>query len=254
MLIATMAVSLSACGGNKDDWSAIKKEGVLTIGITFYEPMNYKDSTGKLIGFDTEFAEAVCQKLGIRANFVEIDWDNKVVELKAKNIDVVWNGMTLKDELKPNMDFSQAYMDNSQCVVVKKANLAQYANSESCTGKTAAAENGSAGKAEAGKLTTSVTGVAKQTDALLEVKAGSSDFAVIDILMAEKLVGTGDYQDLAIATNIKLASEQYGVGLRKGSTLTAKINEAINALLAEGKLQQIATKYNLSNALITSQN
>ncbi len=104
---------------DEDDLAYVKEKGTLIIGITEYAPMNYYDESGKLVGFDTEFAEAVCEKLGVTPEFVVIDWNTKVVELASKNIDCIWNGMTILDDLKENLDFSAAYMRNKQVLVVK---------------------------------------------------------------------------------------------------------------------------------------
>ena len=85
------------------DLAYIKDKGELTIGITLFAPMNYEDENQELIGFETEFAEAVCAKLGVDANFVEINWNSKEIELNSKNIDCIWNGMTITEERATNM-------------------------------------------------------------------------------------------------------------------------------------------------------
>lgn len=101
------------------DWAYIQGKGKLVIGITLFSPMNYKDDNGELIGFETEFAKAVCAELGIEAEFVVIDWKSKEVELNSKNIDCIWNGMTIDDDRKANMSISIPYMKNKQVKIVK---------------------------------------------------------------------------------------------------------------------------------------
>lgn len=102
------------------DWEYIKNKGELIIGITYFAPMNYLDADGKLVGFETEFATAVCAELGVTPKFVEINWNSKETELQAKSIDCIWNGMTINDERKENMSITIPYMENKQVLIVKK--------------------------------------------------------------------------------------------------------------------------------------
>ncbi len=218
------------------------------MGITLYEPMNYKDENGNLTGFDTERTEAVCEKLGVTAEFVEIDWDQKVTELKSGSIDCVWNGMTLTDELKENMDFSVPYAGNTQVCVINKANADVYTSLESMADARIVAEAGSTGAAavEANETlkNAQLTTMTAQRDNHLELKIGTADVAVIDGVMAKASVGEGtSYDDLMIVEGLELSKEEYGVGLRKGSDLTAKINEALQQLADEGFVDQLAEKY-----------
>ena len=101
------------------DYKYIMDKGELVIGITYFAPMNYLTDDGELVGFETEFAKAVCKKLGIKAKFQEISWNAKETELKSKNIDCIWNGMTITEERAENMSLSIPYMQNKQVKVVK---------------------------------------------------------------------------------------------------------------------------------------
>ena len=130
LLCLTMVFSMTACGGKNSDSNGdskeasesdvdyIKDKGTLVVGITDFEPMDYKDDSGEWVGFDADMAKMVAESLGVDVEFVEIDWDNKIMELKSKNIDVVWNGMTLTDEVKNSMECTNAYCKNAQVVVV----------------------------------------------------------------------------------------------------------------------------------------
>ncbi len=100
------------------DVAYIKDKGTLIVGITDFAPMDYKDESGEWIGFDADMARMVAEKLGVEAQFVEIDWDNKIMELESKNIDVVWNGMTLTSEVTEAMECTNAYCNNAQVIVV----------------------------------------------------------------------------------------------------------------------------------------
>ena len=100
------------------DVAYIQDKGTLIVGITDFAPMDYKDDNGEWIGFDADMARLVAEKLGVEAQFVEIDWDNKIMELDSKNIDVVWNGMTLTQEVTEAMECTNAYCNNAQVIVV----------------------------------------------------------------------------------------------------------------------------------------
>jgi len=233
------------------DLAYIVGNGKMVIGITEYAPMNYYDDAGKLIGFDTEFAEAVCAKLGVTPEFVVINWDTKEMELEAKNIDCIWNGFTITEERKEALEFTDPYVKNMQVVVIKADNAATYVDTASLSGANLVAEMGSTGESsiadDENLSQASYVGVSKMADALLEVKAGTADAAVIDYVMAKAMVGEGtDYADLMIMDGVELAYEEYGVGFRKGSDAAAAVNEATAALIAEGSLPEIAAEYGLA--------
>lgn len=233
------------------DLAYIVANGKMVIGITEYAPMNYYDDAGKLIGFDTEYAEAVCEKLGVAPEFVVINWDTKEMELEAKNIDCIWNGFTITEERKAALEFTAPYVKNMQVVVIKADNAATYPDTASLSGANLVAEMGSTGESsiadDENLSQASYVGVSKMADALLEVKAGTADAAVIDYVMAKAMVGEGtDYADLMIMDGVELAYEEYGVGFRKGSDAAAAVNEATAALIAEGTLPEIAARYGLA--------
>ena len=250
MLAATM---FAACGEkveNAGETAAdtVAKDGVMVIGYTIYEPMNYLEGD-KLTGFDTEFAEAVCEKLGYEPEFVEINWDTKFVTLDSKKIDCIWNGMTISDEVKKNCDVSAAYVKNAQVVVMKKDVIDNYKDVESLKGLKFAAEAGSAGEQaiQENGLDGNYSPVAAQTDAVLAVMGGQADACVIDITMAKAMTAEGtDYDSLTYS--LELTSEEYGIGFRKGSALTSDVNKAIEELVADGTLPALAEKYSLNLA------
>jgi len=254
------APSASASGEQpaaEDDLAYITDNGKMVIGYTVYEPMNYTDDKGEFTGFDTEFAKAVCEKLGVEPEFVEINWDTKEVELNAKSIDCIWNGLTITDERSTNMSISLPYVKNAQVIVVKAdSNIKSTAD---LVGKTVVAEIGSAGEMqiiggedaepEANLAKANYIGMGKQTDCLLEVKAGTADAAVLDWTLAKTMVGEGtDYSDLKILNGVELASEEYGIAFRQGSNVTEKVNKIIEELVADGTLPALAEKYGLSLA------
>ena len=268
-----MALSLAACGGAEStstaassaasgsaaasaasasgdsDLEYIKNKGKMVIGYTVYEPMNYTDADGNFTGFDTELATAVCEKLGVEPEFVEINWDTKIVELDAKSIDCIWNGLTLTDEIMQNTATTKAYAKNAQVVVVKDGT--DYTSTADLVGKTVVAEAGSAGEAaiqgdenlaQADYVSKSV-----QTDCLMEVAAGTADAAVLDLTLANAMIGEGtDYANLKIVD--ELNAEEYGVAFRKGSDAAEAVNNAFDELKADGTLDALAEKYDLTLA------
>ena len=231
------------------DVAYIQDKGTLVIGITDFEPMDYKDADGSWIGFDADMAKAFAESLGVTAEFVEIDWDNKILELDSKTIDCVWNGMTLTAEVTSTMECSNAYCNNAQVVIVPADKASEYQSVESVKDLTFAAEAGSAGEAELTALGYTVTPVKAQSDALMEVAAGTSDAAVIDSLMAAAMVGEGTgYASLTYTCGLN--SEEYGVGFRKGSDLAQKLNDFFKASYADGSMMQIAETYGVQAAII----
>ena len=253
LLALVTVLSLCACSqsGSKDDSDLdyIKKNGKLVIGYTVYAPMNYTDDDGNFVGFDTELATAVCEKLGVTSEFVEIDWNTRYTELAAKSIDCVWNGMTLTQEIQDQTACTKAYAKNAQVVVMKKD--AAYASTADLIGKTVTCETGSAGQEtiEADENLSQAELVTKsvQTDCLMEVKAGTADAAVLDLTLASAMIGEGtDYADLMIVD--ELNAEEYGVAFRKGSDVAAAVDQIFDELKADGTMADLAQKYGLTLA------
>ena len=268
-LSLVMMLSLAACGGSKapaasgsaapagsadgsaaaaeSDLEYVKGKGKLVVGITDFAPMDYKDKDGKWIGFDADNATAFAKSLGVDVEFIEVDWDNKIMELDSKSIDCVWNGMTLTDEVKNSMETSKPYCENAQVVVVKAADADKYKDTDSLKDLKFAAEAGSAGAAEVKKLGLECTELTTQADALMEVQAGTSDACVIDLLMAGAMIGEGtDYANLVIKDELNV--EEYGAAFRKGSDVAAAVDTAFDELKADGTMQTLADKYGLTLA------
>ncbi|MDD2954889.1 MAG: transporter substrate-binding domain-containing protein [Oscillospiraceae bacterium] len=277
ILAACMAFSLAACGSApveadsvpssqpeasqpvsseepgsepaESDLAYVKGNGKMIIGYTTYEPMNYTDASGEFTGFDTELAKAVCEKLGVEPEFVEINWETKEVELNAKSIDCIWNGLTINDERRATMELTDPYVLNAQVVVMKSG--AEYDGTASLVGKTVCAEAGSAGETtiagDEGLAQADYISKDVQTACLMEVAAGTCDAAVLDLTLANAMIGEGtDYAGLAIME--RLAVEDYGVAFRKGSDICAAVNGVFDELTADGTLGALAEKYNLDLA------
>ncbi len=246
---AESAAASEAAPAEESDLDYVLGKGTLVVGITDFAPMDYKNEAGEWIGFDADMAKAFAESLGVAVEFVEIDWDNKVLELDGKTVDCIWNGMTLTDEVKAAMETSNAYCNNAQVVIVPADKAADYQDVESVKGLNFAVEAGSAGEDEVAALGASYTPVKAQADALMEVAAGTSEAAVIDSLMAAAMVGEGTgYADLTYT--VGLNSEEYGVGFRKGSELAQKLNEFFSAAYADGSMMKTAETYGVQAAII----
>jgi len=191
---AAMAESFVDMGRTQEgDLAFIKSKGELKIGITIFAPMNYYDEAGTLVGFDTEFAEAVCSKLGVNPKFIEINWDTKEAELAAQNIDCIWNGLTVTEERRQNIEFTVPYLFNKQVIVIRIADADKFKTVDDLANAKLTAEMSSAGEdaiMEHPVLSGApYTAMQKQTDTLLEVKTGKADAAVLDYTAARSLVG-----------------------------------------------------------------
>ena len=280
-LALTMALSLAACGNSggssssapadasgsssqansstssssantESDLAYVQDKGTLVVGITEFEPMDYQNTDGEWIGFDADMAKAFAESLGVEVQFQVIDWDNKIMELDGKTIDVVWNGMTLTDEVTSAMSCSNPYCNNYQVVVVPADVAADYPDAASMSELNFAVESGSAGEEQAELNGFTSTPVLDQATAVLEVESGTADAAIIDSLMADAMVGEGtSYEDLTYTISLnEEEGEQYGVGFRKGSDLVEKLNQFFVDSYADGTMMELAETYGVQAAII----
>ena len=246
-LLMVSGISMVGCD-KTSDVEKVQKLDFINVGITMYEPMDYYAEDGEtVVGFDAELAEAFAKTLDAGVRFIPIKWDSKILELESGKIDLIWNGMTITNELKQKIDLTIPYATNYQCVVTKSSNIASYSDPDSIKNMKVAVESGSAGESAA-EGCTNISKVTSQEAALLEVKSGTSDCAIIDVTMANSVVGKGDFTELATveASKIAFEKEDFGVGLRKNSDLTDKLNKFFKDSYASGLLGQLSTKYNVA--------
>ena len=282
MLTAAMALSFAACGGSassassasgtagsseaesaadsaaasenvasftESDVAYVQDKGTLVVGMTDFAPMDYRNDSGEWIGFDADMAKAFAEYLGVEAEFLEINWDNKLMELDTKGVDAIWNGMTITDEVTNGASVSEPYCNNGQVVVLPADKAADYQDVESLSGLSFAVENGSAGAAQLDELGIAYVAKTTQADALMEVASGASDACVIDLLMAGAMIGEGtSYPDLTYT--VQLNSEEYGVGFRKGSDLVDAFNTFWQEAYDDGTVMEVAAAYGVQESVI----
>ncbi|MBQ2866435.1 MAG: transporter substrate-binding domain-containing protein [Clostridia bacterium] len=238
-------------------FAGCKEEKTVVVGYTDYAPMNYLDESGKLVGFDTELAEAVFEGLGYKVVFKEIEWSAKYTDVNSGNIDCIWNGFTANVaddddgvQRAQKVDFSYNYMENRQVIVVKKDS--GITTAADLSGKQGAAESGSAGEGYGKSFEgATIKGFLKQTDCLFEVKSGTAAFCVLDAQLAKSYCGKGDYADLQIVDDLSSDVEYYAIGFKKGSELTAEVNKQLEKLAKDGTIAALGEKYGVANTVIT---
>lgn len=265
LLALTLTASLAACGKTQtttppadtapdapaadSDVAYIQDKGTLVVGMTDFAPMDYKNDAGEWVGFDADMAKLFAESLGVKIEFVEINWDNKALELDTKAIDAVWNGMTLTQEVTSLMGTSNPYCLNGQVVVVPADKAEQYQSEDSLSDLKFAVENGSAGAEQLDARSLSYTALQTQANALMEVASGASDACVIDLLMAGAMIGEGtSYPDLTYT--VQLNSEEYGVGFRKESDLVDAFNTFWKGAYDAGTVMEVATTYGVQESVI----
>ena len=243
------AASENVASSADSDLAYVQDKGTLVVGMTDFAPMDYRDENGEWIGFDADMAKAFAEYLGVEVEFLEINWDNKLMELDAKGVDAIWNGMTITDEVTSGASVSEPYCNNGQVVVLPADKAADYQDVESLSGLNFAVENGSAGAAQLDELGIAYVAKTTQADALMEVASGASDACVIDLLMAGAMIGEGtSYPDLTYT--VQLNSEEYGVGFRKGSDLADAFNTFWKEAYDDGTVMEVATTYGVQESVI----
>ncbi len=258
LMVLAMLFAFVGCGSEEtssDASASTDNQEVITVGYTIYEPMNFLDEDGNLVGYDTELAETVFGNLGYKVLFQEIVWDDKYTNLDANTIDCIWNGFTCNTAdddgiaRAEKVDFSYNYMENRQVIVVKKDSAIKVA--ADLKNKFGVAESASAGETYGKSFEgANIKGFTKQTECLTEVKAGTADFAVVDAQLAKSYCGNGDYADLIIVDGLSSDVEYYGIGFKKGSELTEKVNAELEKLGADGTIEALAKKYGVENTAI----
>lgn len=255
MLLIAAILVLTICTGcaknnentgfeqGQSDLEYVQSKGTLVVGITDFAPMDYRDGDG-WTGFDAELAKEFAESIGVTVQFEEIEWNKKTKLLEKGTIDCIWNGMTMTEELQEVISCSEPYLSNSQVVVLPDSDMVLYNTVENCQHLLFAVEAGSTGESVLKELKYRYTTFSTQLEALRSVSEKKADAAVIDIIMAGYYTNDGQEFD-NLGFKISLNDEKFCVGLRKGSDLTEKVNEFIEAIYEDGTINSLAEQYGL---------
>lgn len=271
LLVLVLAVtSFAACGERpaptvepsqgatqepKTDWSYIQDKGTFVLGFDQeFPPMGFVDDNGDYAGFDIDVAKECCKSLGVELVLQPINWDTKELELFTKNIDCIWNGFTITDERKNEMNFSQPYMNNKQVVVVKKSEADNYTSKEDMVGKKIAVQTSSAALdlvlAETILKNNKPIEIDSNVQILNDIKNGIEDVAVMDSVLAGYAIENNKaLKESLTLVDITFSTEKYGIAFRKDSDAAAKLDKVIAELYNNGKMVEIANKYGLADSL-----
>ena len=241
LMVFCMLFAFAGCGSREtSDLEYVKERGKLVVGITVFEPMDFQDKDGNWVGFDAELAKAFADEIGVDAEFQIIEWNNKAMELDGKSIDVVWNGMTLNDEVKAAMDCSNAYFNNAQVVIVKEDS--DIASPDDLEGKKIGVQLGTTGDIYAGDIKdATVERYNKGFEAVQALTQDKIDAVVIDGEPAKVFVKENEGLKML---DEAFTEEDYAIAVAKGNDeLLDKINTALGELKDSGELDKIVDKY-----------
>ena len=232
--------------------SYIQDKGTFILGLDdSFPPMGFRDENNEIVGFDIDVAKVVAEKLGVEFVAQPIAWDSKELELNAKNIDCIWNGMSITPDREASMAMTFPYLNNQMVFYVKAD--AEIATLEDLAGKTVAGQNGSYAEellagdfADLAATMNEVLGYDEYLTALMDLQTGGCDAVLVDLVVGEYKVSGMGADDLVAGP--ALADDNYGIGFRKGSDVTEKLNAFLSKLMKDGTLQTLAEKYGLTLA------
>ncbi len=256
LVLAMGTMALVGCGAKKEaeapaegaDWTYITDKGVLIVGLDdTFAPMGFRDKDGSLVGFDIDLANAVGEKLGVAIEFKPIEWSAKEMELSAKTIDCIWNGMSATPERMESMQLSDKYLNNKIVIMassdeVKIASAADLANYKVGTQAQSAALESMQASENFEDFKANISEYGSYDDAVLDMQGGRIDCIVIDQVL-------GEYINQKLGGKMHLCEFDFGddfyaIGFRKGETvLVDKVNEALRALIDDGTAKTISEKW-----------
>ncbi|HHU51377.1 MAG TPA: amino acid ABC transporter substrate-binding protein [Firmicutes bacterium] len=249
ILMTLLAFTFSGCGNQQkeDSWKEVQKKGEFVLGLDdSFPPMGYRDENGEITGFDIDLAKEVCARLQINLKVQPISWDAKEQELNTKNIDCIWNGLTITEERKKTILFSEPYMDNRQILVVRADSKLN--SLSDLAGKRLGLQAGSSamdalnGAPEFKDHLAEVVEFDDNMTALMDLEMGGLDAVLMDEIVARFYIQQKNKSYLVL--DEALASEEYGIGFRKSdSELRDKVQAALEEMAADGSLAEISTKW-----------
>ena len=252
-LFAAILVVMMMVGGfaHAEDTSIsyIQEKGTFILCLDdSFPPMGFRDENNEIVGFDIDVAKVVAEKLGVEFIAQPIAWDAKELELNSKNIDCIWNGMSITPEREESMAMTFPYLNNQMIFYVKADS--GIAALEDLAGKVVAVQNGSYAEellagdyAElAATFDGDVLGYDEYLTALMDLQTGGCDAVLVDLVVGEyKVTGMGATDLIA---GPALADDNYGIGFRKeDAALRDKVQEILIEMKADGTLAEICKKW-----------
>ena len=241
------AAFVTGCGGQKQDAGNTQQKSKIIIGLDDnFPPMGFRDESGKIIGFDIDLATEAAKRLGVEVEFKPIDWDSKEAALKSKQVDMLWNGLTITDERKQQIAFSKPYCNNAQILVVRSDS--PIADRAGLAGKTLGTQEGSSSidaleknadfKASLGSVKTYGDFVA----ALMDLELGRLDGVLVDSVVGRYYMSKKEGTFKVI--DDKMGDEQFGVGMRQEDTLLQeKLNDVLKQMSQDGTMAKTSQKW-----------
>lgn len=251
IVIFLMGILLTGCGqtqkSNDTSWDDIKAKGKFVVGLDdSFPPMGFRDEKGQIVGFDIDMAKAAAEKLGVKVEFKPVEWDGVILSLNNKDIDVIWNGLTITEERKKQIAFSKVYLQNKQIIVVQKNSTIN--SKKDLSGKTVGLQMGSSSEkalkadADTSKSLKEVRKYSNNTEALLDLSQGRTDAVIVDEVVGRYYIEKKP--DLYKILDDNFGVEDYGVGIRKTDTsFKEKLDEALDTIKSDGTADKISQKW-----------
>lgn len=251
IVIFLMGILLTGCGQtqkSKDtSWDDIKSKGKFVVGLDdSFPPMGFRDEKGEIVGFDIDMAKAAAEKLGVKVEFKPVDWDGVILSLNNKDIDVIWNGLSISEDRKKQINFSEVYLQNKQIIVVQKNSTIN--SKKDLSGKTVGLQMGSTSEkalnadTSTSKSLKEVRKYSNNTEALLDLSQGRTDAVIVDEVVGRYYIEKKP--DLYKILDDNFGVEDYGVGMRKTDTsFKEKLNEALDTIKNDGTADKISQKW-----------
>lgn len=245
-LSLTLLMSCSSSSGtNLTDLDYIMDNGTLVVGLDdTFPPMGFRDESNEIVGFDIDVATAVADLMGVSVKFQPIEWNSKEQELKTKRVDVLWNGLSVTDDRRKNINFSKSYMDNEMTLVTTKeiSSISELAGAKLGLQGGSSAQIALDSNPDFKNSLAEVVSFTSNTTALLDLETGRIDAVLMDSIAANYMKEITGKPFYILADG--LSAEEYAVGLRLEDTLlTAEIDMALLALKEDGTLSEISNKW-----------
>ena len=248
VFMAVLMMLALTCGiayGKDNSLEDIKKKGYFTVGLdATFAPMGFRDESGELVGFDIDLAKEVAKRMGVEAKFKPCEWYAIIFDLRSKNIDMVWNGMSVTEQRKKQVAFTEPYLVVGQIIFTRKGTAPAKINE--LAGKVVGVQLGSSGalaveKSPIASQIKEVKKYATNVEALLDLEAGRTDAVVMDSVSGQYY---NSKKNTLTYSEESLSDEYYAVALRKGDqALLDEINKQINAMKADGTFDKISKKW-----------